>query len=120
MYNQKNGNINFIARSGETIIEKTYENETTFSSINAIDVAKILPQNKLFISGCPDGRNVESYIYDIKTKKAVFLYGSFHGITENDLLIVEQYRVTSDKGRCPFLLFYDLSGNCIKSVPLEE
>lgn len=120
MYNQKNGNINFIARSGETIIEKTYENETTFSSINAIDVAKILPQNKLFISGCPDGRNVESYIYDIKTKKAVFLYGSFHGITENDLLIVEQYRVTIDKGRCPFLLFYDLNGNCIKSVPLEE
>lgn len=120
MYNQKNKNLTLIARSGETIIEKIYKDETRTSPINAIDIAKVLPQNKLFISGCPDGRNVESYIYDIETKKAIFLYGSFHGITENELLIVEQYKITIDKGRCPFLFFYDLNGNCVKSIPLEE
>lgn len=119
LYNQKNRNLSLIARSGETIIEKTYQDETKTGPINAIDIAKVLPQNKLFISGCPDGRNVESYIYDIETKKAVFLYGSFHGITENELLIVEQYKMTIDKGRCPFLVFYDLNGNCVKSLPLD-
>lgn len=119
LYNQKNRNLSLIARSGETIIEKTYQDETRTGPINAIDIAKVLPQNKLFISGCPDGRNVESYIYDIETKKAVFLYGSFHGITENELLIVEQYKMTIDKGRCPFLVFYDLNGNCVKSLPLD-
>jgi hypothetical protein len=97
--------------------------------IAAADKAMIIPydNNLVYIEGCPDARNVYSYILNLSTKSVIQLpsnSGLVGFVCEDDAYIVMQsYRYNPDPevgGRFPVLLVYDLNGKFFKELSLQK
>lgn len=79
------------------------------------DKCQLIPwdKNKVYVEGCPDSRNVWSYIYDIPTKTAILL-PSTQGILSIDatkrVFHMSLYRYHPEGGRYSVERLYDVDG----------
>ena len=95
--------------------------------IEAIEEIIFLSESKILISGCPDARNIYSYIYDLTTGNVVFLdvySGYVKTIEENGrpLIVMATYAYHSDGGRYGIYVYFDMDGNKIRqeNAPDDE
>lgn len=95
-------------------------------SITAIH--KIIPVDSttLIVEGCPDNRNLFSYIIDIPNRKATYIpcnSGIVGFTSEEGLIIGQSYRYVSDPdiaGRYTYLQVFDWNGNQVAHLDLER
>lgn len=94
--------------------------------IEAVEEVVPLSKSKILISGCPDARNIYSYIYDLTTGKAVFLdvySGYVKTIEENGrpLIVMATYAYDFDGGgRYGIYVYFDMDGNRIRKENAPE
>lgn len=91
-----------------------------------IDEIVLLSESKILISGCPDARNIYSYIYDLTTGKAVFLdvYSGYVDTVEEDgrpLIKMSTYAYRPNGGgRYGIYVYFDMEGNKIRKEDAPE
>lgn len=79
---------------------------------------------KLIVEGCPDYRNIYSYIVDVEERKAWYIpanSGYLGSTSEEGFLIFQSYRYVSDPdvaGRYTFLHIFDENGTMVESLDL--
>lgn len=89
------------------------------------DVVFLVPDapGKVFLEGCPDGRNVWSYIYDFYWQSIIQL-PSNEGFVECDpsheLITLSQYRYHPEGGRYSVNMTFTYSGRYIGEETVEE
>lgn len=96
--------------------------------IEAIEEIILLSDSKILISGCPDARNIYSYIYDLPTGKIVFLdvYSGYVDTVEEDgrpLIKMSTYAYRPNGGgRYGIYVYFDMDGNKIRqeNAPDDE
>jgi len=103
----------------------TYDSSIVIStdSIATISRVTILSYRnnplKLLVEGCPDYRNVESFIVSEDNDSAIMLpanEGLLGVAIEEDLLIMETYDYYNDGGRYSKIDAYDFNGKLINSM----
>lgn len=95
-------------------------------SITAIH--KIIPVDSttLIVEGCPDNRNLFSYIIDIPARKATYIpcnSGIVGFTSEEGLIIGQSYRYVSDPdiaGRYSYIQVFDWDGYQVADLDLER
>lgn len=95
-------------------------------SITAIH--KIIPVDStiLIVEGCPDNRNLFSYIINIPDRKATYIpcnSGIVGFTSEEGLIIGQSYRYVSDPdiaGRYSYIQVFDWDGNQVADLDLER
>lgn len=98
--------------------------EVPVTDIIAADQAKIAPGNgrQLIIEGCPDGRNLWTYVFDLDTN-IVRQFPSTEGVVGIDYdkqeLILSSYAY-DDEGRYSYLNAYTPSGQFLRNVVAKE
>ena len=100
--------------------------KVTLDNIAAAANVSFIPYdtNKILVEGCPDARNVWSYIIDIKQRTACQL-SSTSGLIgfshEAGYIIMEGYHYDIDAGgRSPVIKVFNLDGQLIKQMPLPS
>lgn len=94
--------------------------EVPVTDIIAADQAKIAPGNgrQLIIEGCPDGRNLWTYVFDLDTN-IVRQFPSTEGVVSIDYdkgeLILSSYAY-DDEGRYSYLNAYTPAGQFLRNV----
>ncbi len=94
--------------------------------IEAVEEIILLSDSKILINGCPDTRNIYSYIYDLATRKVVFLdvySGYVKTIEENGrpLIVMATYAYDYDGGgRYGMFVYFDMDGNRIRKENAPE
>ncbi len=94
--------------------------------IEAVEEIILLPDSKILINGCPDARNIYSYIYDLATRKVVFLdvySGYVKTIEENGrpLIVMATYAYDFDGGgRYGIYVYFDMDGNRVREEKAPE
>lgn len=91
-------------------------------------VHKIIPVDStiLIVEGCPDNRNLFSYIIDIPERKATYIpcnSGIVGFTSEEGLIIGQSYRYVSDPdiaGRYSYIQVFDWDGNQVAALDLER
>jgi hypothetical protein len=78
---------------------------------------------KILVEGCPDGRNIWTYIIDIDTYTAK-MFPSNEGMSQmdfdNDEIILSTYGYYAEGGRYSFLRAYSPSGKYLRNVGEKE
>lgn len=103
-----------------------YKDSATYEDgyIQAVDYVYVLTPTKLLLDGCPDCRNIYSYILDLETYSAIHIeaYSGFNGIVmQNDEMCLEFFSSDYSSGyRQECIELYDLSGNLLSREPLVE
>ena len=98
--------------------------EVPVTDIVAADQAKIAPGNgrQLIIEGCPDGRNLWSYVFNLETN-TVRQLPSTEGVVGIDYdkqeLILSSYAY-DDEGRYSYLNAYTPAGQFLRNVVAKE
>ena len=130
-YNQETGKAKRIVSTTGEAIPAWYKSDTVKSewpkdSISSIYFAKIIswPDEplRLVVNGCPDRRNVWSYIVSEETNKAILLPSNagFLGLApEENLLIALSYEYYGIEhgGRYNVIKVFDTHGNLIRNLP---
>ncbi len=94
--------------------------------IEAVEEIILLSDSKILINGCPDTRNIYSYIYDLATRKVVFLdvySGYVKTIEENGrpLIVMATYAYDYDGGgRYGIYVYFDMDGNRVREEKAPE
>lgn len=94
--------------------------------IEAVEEIILLSDSKILINGCPDARNIYSYIYDLSTGKVVFLdvySGYVKTIEENGrpLIVMATYAYDYDGGgRYGIYVYFDMDGNRVREEKAPE
>lgn len=94
--------------------------------IEAVEEIILLSDSKILINGCPDARNIYSYIYDLTTGKVVFLdvySGYVKTIEENGrpLIVMATYAYDLDGGgRYGMFVYFDMDGNRVREEKAPE
>lgn len=97
------------------------------NQVAAADNARfIVGDSKIIVEGCPDARNIWSYIIDLNTKKAVQLSSNaglvgFCGEDET-YIVMSSYRYNPDPevgGRFPVLLVFSTEGRFMKELEVR-
>ena len=100
--------------------------KVSFDNIAAAANVTFIPYdtNKILVEGCPDARNVWSYIIDIKQRTACQLSSTsgFIGFShEAGYIIMEGYHYDIDAGgRSPVIKVFNFDGQLIKQMPLPS
>jgi hypothetical protein len=96
-------------------------------SIPTITKVTILSWNneplKMLLEGSVDHRNLESFIFNVDSDKAICLPTNrgLIGVTEEDgFLVMESYEYYDDGGRFNRLTVFDLNGKTISSMDLKR
>ncbi len=103
-----------------------YKDSATYEDgyIQAVDYVYVLTPTKLLLDGCPDCRNIYSYILDLETYSAIHIeaYSGFNGIVmQNDEMCLEFFSSDYSSGyRQECIELYDLSGNLLSREPFVE
>ncbi len=96
----------------------------TAFDVMAIDKACFLPGTSLiYLEGCPDARNVCSYIYDYKKKSGCQLQTSEGLLTiepEKKLLHLSAYRYHPEGGRYSVEKIFTYDGDFVEERPIGE
>lgn len=95
--------------------------------IATADKAIFIPydQNLIYLEGCPDARNVYSYILNISTNTAIQLPSNagVAGLVGEDetYIVMQSYRYDYENGgRYSVLQVYDLNGQFFKELSLQK
>ncbi len=88
------------------------------------DRAFLIPNapGKVFVEGCPDGRNVWSYIYDINMQRIIQLpanEGFVDCDTEHKCIRLSHYRYYPEGGRYSVVKTFSYSGRFIGEEPFD-
>lgn len=89
------------------------------------DVAKLVPGDpyKVYVEGCPDGRNVWSYLYNVRTGR-IMQFPASEGLIEldwrNDRITLSAYRYYPEGGRYSVKKDFTLDGKFLKEEKLED
>jgi len=89
------------------------------------DVALLVPGEpyKVYVEGCPDGRNVWSYLYDMGTGHIVQFPAS-EGLVEldwrNDRIVLSAYRYYPEGGRYSVKKEFTLGGKFVREEKIEN
>lgn len=95
-------------------------------SISAIHKVIPVDLSTLIVEGCPDVRNLYSYIIDIPNRKATYIpcnAGIVGFTSEEGLIIGQSYRYSSDPevaGRYSCIQIFDWDGNQVADLDLER
>jgi len=89
------------------------------------DVALLVPGDpyKVYVEGCPDGRNVWSYLYDTQTR-SILQFPASEGLIDldwrNDRISLGAYRYYPEGGRYSVKKVFTLGGKFIKEEKIED
>ena len=95
-------------------------------SITAIHTIIPVDSTTLIVEGCPDSRNIYSYIIDIPERKATYIpcnSGVVGFTAEEGFIIGQSYRYVSDPdiaGRYTYIQIFDWDGNQVADLDLER
>ena len=100
--------------------------QVDFNQVAAADNVDFVPfdSNKIIVEGCPDARNVWSYLIDIRQRTACQLCSSSGLIGfshEEGYIVMESYTYDFDEGgRMPVIKVFDLNGHLVKKMTLPS
>jgi hypothetical protein len=99
--------------------------EVPLTQIAAADKAMIVPDNdvKVIVEGCPDGRNIWTYIIDMDSHTAM-MFPSNEGMNsmnyDTNEIILATYGYYDEGGRYTYLRAYSPNGKYLRNVGEKE
>ena len=127
--NEKEGGMILLSHphTNMTFLSMEHSVSIPLDSIPTITKVTILSWNneplKMLLEGSVDHRNLESFIFNVDSDKAICLPTNrgLIGVTEEDgFLVMESYEYYDDGGRFNRLTVFDLNGKTISSMDLKR